>query len=75
MNVAGALGTDDAVAGLRDLAREIGLGASLADLGLREEDLDRAAELAAAVAPSVPVPTDAAEIRRILANAMGHGGA
>jgi maleylacetate reductase len=69
--VARALEADDAVDGLRSLARETGLGGGLADLGLRDEDLDLAAELAAASAPSVPVPTDEAGVRRILEQAMG----
>ena len=71
--VAAALGAEDAVAGLRALAHQTGLGAGLADFGLREEDLDLAAELAAVGAPDVPAPTGEAEIRQILANAMGKG--
>jgi maleylacetate reductase len=68
--IARALDAADAVAGLRELADDLGLGAGLADLGLREEDLDLAAELAAAVAPAVPAPTGEAEIRAILERAM-----
>jgi hypothetical protein len=58
---------------LRELGRETGLGAGLSDLGLREEDLDLAAGLAAAGAPDVPAPTGEAEVREMLANAMGKG--
>jgi alcohol dehydrogenase class IV len=68
--VARALDAEDAVAGLRALARDLGLEATLADLGLRPEDLDLAAERAAAVAPALPVPTGREEIREILENAM-----
>jgi alcohol dehydrogenase class IV len=44
--VASALGVSDAPAGLFNLGRRIGTPRSLAALGMREEDLDRAASLA-----------------------------
>jgi alcohol dehydrogenase class IV len=44
--VARALGADDAPAGLYDLAARIGAPMKLGDLGLREADLDRAADIA-----------------------------
>lgn len=72
--IARALGAVDAVAGLRELAADLGLGAGLADLGLREGDLELAAELAAAVAPAVPVASGPGEIRGILERAMAGAG-
>jgi maleylacetate reductase len=52
--IAAALGADDAARGLHRLNRDVGLTATLADLGLREEDLPRAAEIVAASAYSNP---------------------
>lgn len=71
--VARALGADDAVAGLRELGRDLGLEAGLADFGLRPADIELAAELAAAVAPEVPAPTNKEEIVALLENAMTTG--
>ena len=45
--IATALGADDAARGLHRLNREVGLTATLADLGLREDDLSRAAGIVA----------------------------
>lgn len=68
--VARALGAADAVAGLRELGRDLGLEAGLADLGLRPADLELAADLAAAVAPSTPAPAGREQILTILEQAM-----
>lgn len=46
--VAAALGTDDAPGGLYDLAHNLGAPTSLAALGMKKSDLDRAADLAVA---------------------------
>jgi alcohol dehydrogenase class IV len=67
--IAAALGADDAVAGLQDLAHGLGLGGGLAGLGLLEAALDEAAEQAIEVAPQTPKPIDRAGIRQILGNA------
>jgi maleylacetate reductase len=69
--IAAALGTDDAGVGLRQLAADLDLGGGLADLGLSVDHLDRAADLAAAVAPQTPAPIDRAQIRALLERAMG----
>ena len=71
--IAAALGADDAEAGLRQLADDLDLGGGLAALGLAADDLDRAADLAAEVAPQMPAPIDRAQIRALLARAMGGG--
>ncbi|WCB91772.1 Maleylacetate reductase [Baekduia alba] len=68
--VARALGAEDAVEGLRALTRDLGLAASLADLGLDEAGADRAAELVAEAAPSAPVPVTREQARAILAHAL-----
>jgi maleylacetate reductase len=51
-----ALGVDDAAGGLWDLARRLGAPAGLAELGLAEAELDRAAALAAARVAQAPRP-------------------
>jgi maleylacetate reductase len=67
--IAAALGADDAVTGLQDLARDLDLGGGLARLGLLEAALGEAADQAAEVAPQTPAPIDRAGIRQILGNA------
>lgn len=71
--IAAALDADDAVAGLQDLARDLGLDGGLAGLGLLEAALDEAAEQAIEVAPQTPKPIDRAGIREILGNAFVNG--
>jgi hypothetical protein len=44
--IARALEAEDAAGGLFDVAAALGARQSLAEIGLREEDLDRAADLA-----------------------------
>ncbi len=68
--IAAALGDEDAVAGLLRLGSDLQLSFGLADLGLREQDLDLAAELVERVAPAQPAPASAAEVRAILERAM-----
>ena len=71
--VARALDAEDAVTGLRELGRDLGLEAGLADLGLKPGDIELASELAAAVAPEVPAPTTREQIAVILEAAMTTG--
>jgi maleylacetate reductase len=70
--IAAALGAEDAVGGLEDLARDLGLGGGLAGLGLIEAALGEAADQAIEVAPQRPAPIDRAGIRQILGNAYGN---
>jgi maleylacetate reductase len=71
--LARALGVDDAAGGLWDLARRVGAPAGLAELGLAEAELDRAARLAAAEVAPAPRPAGAAELRALLHDAFkGH---
>jgi len=71
--IAAALGADDAVTGLRDLARDLDLGGGLAALGLREADLDEAAAQGAEAAAPTPAPIDRAGIRELLGHAFTNG--
>lgn len=64
--IASALGVDDPAAGLAALSRALGLTASLHDLGLREADLDRAADLVTSSAYGNPRPATAADVRALL---------
>ncbi len=68
--VAAALGTEDAAQGLFDLVRQLGLPLSLRDLGMRETDLDLAAELATRAAYANPRPVTRAAIRLLLDDAF-----
>jgi alcohol dehydrogenase class IV len=68
--VARALGTADAVAGLFALADAVGAPRSLAALGLREADLDRAAEIATANPYPNPRPLTRQGIRDLLGAAF-----
>lgn len=68
-----ALGAPDAPAALFDLAVEIGAPTSLAQLGMREEDLDRAAQLAADTPPWNPRAVTVQDVRALLEDAfLGH---
>ncbi len=67
--VARALGADDAAAALFDLARRLGAPTSLADLGLAEADLERAAVLATENPYWNPRPIDRAAVLSILRDA------
>lgn len=64
--IATALGASDAAKGIADLNRTLGLTASLADLGLKDADIDRAADLVAAASYPNPRPASAADVRGIL---------
>ena len=70
--VAGALGGDDAPAALFDLGRNGGAPTSLRDLGMAEDGLDRAAEIAAANPYPNPRPIERDAIRKLLDDAW-HG--
>ncbi|MGK7867545.1 maleylacetate reductase [Falsiroseomonas sp. E2-1-a20] len=68
--VARALGASDAVEGLFALSARIGAPRSLAALGLRESDLDQAAEIAAANPYANPRPVTRQGIRDLLGAAF-----
>jgi maleylacetate reductase len=68
--VAQALGVDDAPTGLFDLASAIGAPTALREIGMRAEDLDRAAELATERPYSNPAPVTRAGVRKLLDDAF-----
>jgi maleylacetate reductase len=70
--VARALGVDDAPAGLFDFARSLEVPTSLEAIGMREQDLDRAADLAAQNPYPNPRPIERAALRTLLDDAF-HG--
>jgi alcohol dehydrogenase class IV len=61
-----ALGVEDAATGLFDFARSIGAPTSLAELGMRLEDLDAAASLAAEDPPWNPRAVRSSDLRAVL---------
>jgi len=73
--IAAALGRDraeQAPGALYDLAKDGGAKLKLADIGMREADLDRAADLALAAPYPNPRPLERAAIRKLLDDAF-HG--
>lgn len=73
LRIARALDTTNAAQGLYDLSRELGVPASLAEIGLREEDLDRACEVAMSNPYWNPRAIEAAPLRELLQRAWaGH---
>ena len=65
-----ALGAEDAAQGLFDLAAALGAPTALADIGMPEGGLDRAADLAAADPYWNPAPIDRGAIRALLDDAF-----
>jgi alcohol dehydrogenase class IV len=70
--VARALGTDDAPQGLFDLAVAVGARTALKDIGMKEEDIDRIADLSLENCYYNPRPITRENIRDLLADAY-HG--
>lgn len=68
--IASALGADSAGRGVRDLARGAGVTYTLRDLGLREEDLERAADLATRNPPPNPRAPARADVVALLRDAL-----
>ncbi|MDR3097475.1 MAG: maleylacetate reductase [Paraburkholderia sp.] len=67
--IARALGSGSAAEGLRALGKALGVPGSLRELGMPEQDLDRAAELAAQTPYPNPRPIERAAIRALLQRA------
>lgn len=70
--IARALGAADAATGLFDLAKSLGAPLALRDIGMAEDGLDRAADLATANPYWNPRPVERPAIRALLDNAW-HG--
>jgi maleylacetate reductase len=68
--VARALGVDDAAAGLHALAASMGAPTSLSQIGMKESDLDRAADLAVESPYYNPRPVTRPGIRALLEDAF-----
>jgi alcohol dehydrogenase class IV len=65
--VARALGVDDAVAGLRDLADDLGVPRGMRDLGMAEDRIDEVAALTEPVVPADnPVPVGGGAMARLV---------
>jgi maleylacetate reductase len=64
--LAGSLGVDDVAGALWDLGRRLGTPASLAELGLAEAELDRAATQAVATVVQTPRRAGVSELRALL---------
>ncbi|MBA3430780.1 MAG: maleylacetate reductase [Actinobacteria bacterium] len=67
--VADAVGSDDAAGGLYRLARALGTPSSLAEVGIKEEDLDAIAEQLVERKPFNPKPVSTGGVRTILQGA------
>lgn len=70
--VARALGANNAAEGIYDLAKAVGAKVALKDIGMREADLDRAADLATRNPYYNPAPVTRDGVRALLDNAF-HG--
>ena len=70
--IAQALGAPSAARGLYDLAKSLGAIMALKDFGMKEQDLDKAADIAAANPYPNPRTIERAAIRELLDNAF-HG--
>jgi maleylacetate reductase len=67
--IARAMGREDAPEGLFDLARELGAPVALKSIGMREEDLDRACDIAMSNAYWNPRPLERTALRQLLQDA------
>jgi alcohol dehydrogenase class IV len=69
--IARALGADDAARGLYDLEQRLGLPLRLADLGMKESELERAARIATEAPYPNPRKVEYAPVLALLRNAYG----
>ena len=67
-----ALGSKGAASGLFDLAKKVGAPTALSQIGLRESDLDRAADIATEAPYYNPRPVERVAVRKLLDDAF-HG--
>jgi maleylacetate reductase len=68
--VATALGTGDAARGMFELTASLGARTALRQIGMREQDLDRAAKIAVQAPYANPAPVTQAGIRQLLDDAF-----
>ena len=69
VRIARALGETDAARALHGLARRLGLPKTLAEIGMPESGIDRAADMAVLNAYANPRPVDRASVRELIAAA------
>ena len=69
VRIARALGASDAARGLHELARRLGLPKTLAEIGMPESGIDRAADMAVHNAYANPRPVDRTSVRELIAAA------
>jgi maleylacetate reductase len=67
--IAVALGAEDAATGLYELARRVGAPVALKDIGIQEQDLDRAAAISTETPVRNPAPVTQERVREMLQNA------
>jgi maleylacetate reductase len=67
--IARALGAGDAALGMHELARRLGAPVALKDIGMREQELDRCADIASQNAYWNPRPVERDAIRALLDDA------
>jgi maleylacetate reductase len=70
--IASALGTEDAAAGLFELAKRLGAPTSLAAIGMKADGIDKAADLAVKNPYWNPEPVERGAVRRLIDDAF-HG--
>lgn len=70
--LAEAMGVEDPALGIFELAQEVGAPTALKDIGIKESDLDKAAEIATETPVNNPEPVTTARVRQLLENAF-HG--
>jgi maleylacetate reductase len=68
--IARAIGAADAATGLFDLAKTLGAPLALSEIGMKRDDLDRAADIAAQSPYYNPRPIERAAIRQLLEDAF-----
>ena len=66
VRIARALGASDAARGLHELAQRLGLPKTLAEIGMPESGIDRAADIAVQNAYANPRPVERASIRQLI---------
>jgi maleylacetate reductase len=69
VRIARALGASDAARALHELARRLGLPKTLAEIGMPESGIDRAADMAVHNAYANPRPVDRTSVRELIAAA------
>jgi maleylacetate reductase len=70
IRIARAIGAEDAASGLFDLAKDLGAPLALSEIGMKREDLDRAADIATQSPYYNPRPVERAAIRQLLEDAF-----